>query len=657
MKTLLLILALNLAAFGQGTILGGQPGSGPPPPLTGACDPPAFACAPFTNDTSTHAMTTIPDIGGLSGMGNSFVDPVFGTQGCRIVDYNTDPSVPAGNRYYNTGGGASNDANTISLLQLDGSYIILVNRSGFLYPIIVKFVNGGCTASRMYVSNFPSTGGLRLPCDVAGCGFASRSNQNVFYLIRFTGVIEKWDFTDRITTPTATTFVDLKATPSCLPANTYNYLSTGEDSAVNDLALGAMFSTNGQSNTGAIYVATYTQGSGCSFLNTSTGAVTGQWGFTGTLTFPTGGSFSMHNVKLSKDGHWVVIQSTPGTPYAWRIGTATIVKCVTNCSGHFAVGDFSLANIGTGTGNAWARQLANLTTDPGTLVVSGGNNLNSAIAGHAGWNYSDTLDHNPFFWTTEYVSVGSFDPNIPGQYEIYGMSPGTGNQLRFAHTFNTYMSLDFNTREVIGQGSQDAKLHTVTTDFGCTLGSSAGTETPATASRIDNSTVTVKANCGYEWFPNHAYSLNMLVTPTTNGNNINSPHTFKVTTAGTTSASQPTWCQTTSCTVSDGSAVFTENGLKDAISTVIAYNLIYPGLISISPTSAHIGDSITISGNGFASTQIAGGGIVTINGTVATCSGWANRSLTCTVPGGATTGNLHVVIDGHQSNNIAFTVL
>lgn len=654
MKTLLLILVLSIAAFGQGIVIGGQPGSGPPPPPTGVCGPPTYDCAPLTNNTTVVALTTVPSVGASTGAGTLAIDPVFGTQICRLTQYGEDPSVVSTNQYFNTGGGGSDDANTVNL----DSSMVIVNRSGFTYPLTVAFTGGGCTVAHLYAGSFPSTAGIRLTCDVAGCTFWSRSNLNVLYAARTSGILEKWDFTNRVTPPTASTFFDFKAGANCLPANSYTYLSTGEDSAANDLSFGVLFSTNGQDGSGAIYVVSYTQGQGCSYLNTSTGVVKGDWGFTGTATLPSGLT-TVHNVKVFKNGQWIFMQGTASTGnFAWNIGTSTIVKCATNCSGHWSPGFASWSNGGTGTGNIWTRLVANLATDPGTLVVSGGNIVNSAVSQHEVWNHTNSADTYPIFATFQFnntTSTINFDSTLEFENEIVAELPASGSQKRFAHAFSTMNSLDFNVANFIGQESQDGNYFLFSSDWACSLGTDTGT-TPAGVAERASGTLAVNANCGLEWLPSHAYSLNSLVTPYAHGNSTSTPHTFKVTTAGTTSSTQPSWCQTGSCTVSNGSAVFTENGLKNGIGAPFLMSLIHPGIISVSPTSAHVGDTITITGAGFAATQAAGSSVVTINGATTTCAGWSNTSLTCVVPS-TTTGNLHIIVDSHQSNNISFTVL
>jgi YD repeat-containing protein len=83
-----------------------------------------------------------------------------------------------------------------------------------------------------------------------------------------------------------------------------------------------------------------------------------------------------------------------------------------------------------------------------------------------------------------------------------------------------------------------------------------------------------------------------------------------------------------------------------------------PTLTSLSAQSGHLGDSLTISGNNFLSTQ--GLSTVTFNGTSAgSISGvnWSNTAITTSVPSGATSGSVIVNVSGQASNVLPFTVI
>jgi len=80
-----------------------------------------------------------------------------------------------------------------------------------------------------------------------------------------------------------------------------------------------------------------------------------------------------------------------------------------------------------------------------------------------------------------------------------------------------------------------------------------------------------------------------------------------------------------------------------------------PSITSLSPNSGAVGASVTIAGSNFGSTQ--GTSTVTFNGTAATATSWSATSIVAKVPTGATTGNVVVMVSGHASNGVSFTVL
>lgn len=79
-----------------------------------------------------------------------------------------------------------------------------------------------------------------------------------------------------------------------------------------------------------------------------------------------------------------------------------------------------------------------------------------------------------------------------------------------------------------------------------------------------------------------------------------------------------------------------------------------PIINDISPTSGSVGTSVTISGSNFGATQ--GSSAITFNGILATPTVWSDTSIVTTVPSGATTGLLVVIVGGESSNSITFTV-
>jgi hypothetical protein len=83
-----------------------------------------------------------------------------------------------------------------------------------------------------------------------------------------------------------------------------------------------------------------------------------------------------------------------------------------------------------------------------------------------------------------------------------------------------------------------------------------------------------------------------------------------------------------------------------------------PSITNISPNSAAVTGSVTITGTSFGGTQ--NGSTVTFNGTQAAAldvTSWSDTSITVKVPSGATSGNVVVTVGGAPSNGFAFTVL
>ena len=79
-----------------------------------------------------------------------------------------------------------------------------------------------------------------------------------------------------------------------------------------------------------------------------------------------------------------------------------------------------------------------------------------------------------------------------------------------------------------------------------------------------------------------------------------------------------------------------------------------PAIVSITPSSAKVGSTVTVAGINFGNTQ--GSNSVTFNGVAATATTWATNSLVVTVPTGAATGSVVVNAGGLPSNGMAFTV-
>ena len=80
-----------------------------------------------------------------------------------------------------------------------------------------------------------------------------------------------------------------------------------------------------------------------------------------------------------------------------------------------------------------------------------------------------------------------------------------------------------------------------------------------------------------------------------------------------------------------------------------------PSISSLSPSSAAVGTSVTISGSNFGATQ--GSSFVKFNGTTAPVTTWTATRIVLPVPNGATSGNVVVTVGSAASNAVNFTVV
>jgi uncharacterized protein (TIGR02145 family) len=79
--------------------------------------------------------------------------------------------------------------------------------------------------------------------------------------------------------------------------------------------------------------------------------------------------------------------------------------------------------------------------------------------------------------------------------------------------------------------------------------------------------------------------------------------------------------------------------------------IIIPYISNIDPTTAMIGDTITITGTGFASKR--GSSIVSFNGAEATkFPSWGSTEIKATIPNGATSGIVSITVNGQTNNEV-----
>lgn len=439
--------------------------------------PPSYPCS-RTDLTTVQLPATIPNVGDLVGANTIVTDPDFKNDIVRVTEAQTNPSKP--NESYFTTNSGSGDQN---LWNSNSTLFTLTDNGGEMY--VFSFDTAAKQASRLYVSNFPSENGFTLQSE---SGWWSRTQTNLLFFSLATGnpAIKSIDFTNRTTPPAKTTVYDfITSSPNCLGASFQNAVTWSSDLAVSadDQVFGIAYSTTGGQGTG-VTAAVYKVGSGCRWYNTQTGQIGGDGVTTGTIGIPD--RYSIHNIRLSRDGNWMVISITtcfntcgPGV-YFWQVGTTNVVHCSNFCDGHFTEGYTHWLN--NSTHQSQAQESIRPFSAPGSFtdlipLTSIPSGLAAPLDTHQSWNNNtDTSDSSiPFFQTT-------YSPSTPfpaaWYNEILGVAAnGSGTTWRFAHSFITTKSQFFDAQYGIGSVSQDGKFFIFTSDWQGTLGSSSGAGT------------------------------------------------------------------------------------------------------------------------------------------------------------------------------------
>lgn len=448
--------------------------SAAPPPRAPAsnCGPPAYNCS-RTDMQVVQLPSTPPNMGGLLGANTIVTDPDFGNRIVRVTDGNVDPTPVYKNRTYETAASGSADDN---LWNTDSTLFIVQDTGTRGVPY--TFDPSTLQAGRLYASSFPATNGMKLP----GGGIWSRVSSQVLYAFQNTAV-GKYDFTNRTTPPSMETVFDFTTGTNCLPSGYTPMWQTVGGVSAGDAIIAMAYSNTGGQETGVNVVA-YKAGSGCSALNTATGQVTGDWGASGTVNSPD--RFTIHNLKMSRDGNWLIITSNvcySGTcainPYFWQIGTTNLENCGQGgssfCGGHYTEGYTHWIN--NNNSSPWASQVIRSFSAPTAVSLLTPLALAPPTSDwnmdqHQSWNNVQPGDSVPFLSTTCTVTSPF---TAPWDNEIIGIAPdGSGKTWRFAHNFITMRSQNFSTTQGIGTVSQDGKFFLFSSDWMGTLGSESG---------------------------------------------------------------------------------------------------------------------------------------------------------------------------------------
>jgi hypothetical protein len=461
-----------------------------------------------TDTSMAQLITPTPNMGGLVGAGSCQTPADFSLPVCRMTDSTLDPS-RADESLLTTSSGSGD----LNLWNTNSSMLVIQGTGGWVYPL--AFNASTMQASRLYptASGWTSSGGFYFTGDSPTFSYG---NPTVLYVMNIAdnlAEIDSYNFSGYNTgggVPSMSVFFSFIAgTTGSWGTTSANCLSSGyaktwdsfgeESKNPADQVFLAAFSQAGVQDTGVDVVA-YKVGSGCTYLNTSTGVVTGDWGGTGTVGIAD--RFKVHNVKISKNGQWAMI--TPAaclttctdessSPYMWQIGTLNLYPgCVTpnSCSGHWTEGFSHFINDDNSpTWQEVTRVYGSNST--GTNIPMGlpmgSSNCASGFTGvgeHENWSDVDSGDTYPFFATT-YLASPPLNPYTCAWIdEVLGIVPGSGTVYRFAHTYNSDQNSNFAVGIAVGSVSQDGNFYMWSSDWQGTLGSTSG-----------GSTCTLTSNC------------------------------------------------------------------------------------------------------------------------------------------------------------------
>jgi hypothetical protein len=234
--------------------------------------------------------------------------------------------------------------------------------------------------------------------------------------------------------------------------------------------------------------------------------------------------------------------------YYWETRTTNLRPCMAagnigggQCDGHGVKGylnDYSGTGAGGLVPHLYSRPSISGQANPGTPTTVPSQGLPAQH--HGSYLNSGTVDQAPIGLIQTAVPTSTYAlgaANSPWYAELAAVAvDGSHTMYRFAHVFNTGSEPNFNAQNNVGAISEDGQFMAVTTDMMGTRGSFAP-----------------------DWQSAQSYALGATMFPTS-GNAGNYDFQVTVVTTGMTGATEPTWCQTSGCTVTDGGVTWTNLG-------------------------------------------------------------------------------------------------
>jgi hypothetical protein len=449
-----------------------------------ACGGPVSYCSRTDLNFQAHP-STIPNVGTLTGANTIVVPSDFNNPIVRITDVNTEGS--AGR---NDGFSIDSSAEVNFMNKNDDRF--WVQDSGAAYDL---FSWNGSTmqATRMYVSSFPSTNGIRLT-SAHGLPTWSFTQPYISYTLANDGSNDAgiWatDFTSTNTPPSPIFGTELVNLTTCVPALAGKGIGWADNLSISgdDQTFATAISTGAQGS--GVYVIVWNRTMGCRVLETDTGAVTGAYGGAPTGTIGISDRFFIHNARLAKSGDWVQITrqscasgSCTGDSddiYFWQLATLTVnaerLPSTDGSGGHHAMGYTHFVNdartaAGPPLPSPTLEQIRSVTSvgSPTALTATYPACTPATGGQHQSWANDASGDTTPVFTSSE--TGGGFTPTCAWDNEILAWATdGSGTVWRFAHTFATGLAPGFSAANAIGAVSQSGKWFAWSTDWDGMLG-------------------------------------------------------------------------------------------------------------------------------------------------------------------------------------------
>ncbi len=437
-----------------------------------------------TDFANTPAFS-IPNVGGLTGANKLFQEPLSNEWMTRLTDYNTAGSLK-GAGYITAGSGSAEQ----TLMDISDHYIVVESRNAAVIPFTWNPTS--MQATRMYVSQFPSTNGIELP---SGTPEFSRVATGLMYAMHNTGpwnastpVIASYDLTSP-TPPSAVTIYNFENCSS-IGLKLANHTVWTDDVSVSadDSSFATAVSVSGNQGTG-VYVLSWSKTGGCHWYDTATGETdAGPVKMTGSESNPD--LFYIHNARMGPGGWIRVIRQrcinnceSDESMYMWQPGTDAVTTTPT--SGHQAIG-YNSYLTNDGYQGAYGCLYPQCMTIAPVSNVSEMTELWKNGPGtppgwpekpvwdcHLSWSNDNSSDNQPVFSAS---MSNAMVPTIAWGNEIDGFTTdGSGVVYRYARHYNTENpAATFNALDAIGSVSEDGKWYLITSDWGCTLGSTSG---------------------------------------------------------------------------------------------------------------------------------------------------------------------------------------